>query len=296
MKERSVYDLQIDEELRWLIYPISNRALRALEESIINDGCCEAIKVWNHTILDGHNRYLICANHNIPYKVEKKHFKQRTDVLYWLCDQQLLRNDLPIQMRWYLIGMQYEIKKPSAGMKNDDNSEKQKKARSDRIQLLRRLGRLNYVSGNTVERYAYFARCINKIRRNSPNLARMILSGDYNITHAKTVEIAHMNQSEMKSYYRQTKQLRSEISRNNAGIYRETESEMAGISVKDVPAFDPDAEIVGLALTIPSWLSSLERVRKAMDPSIASEKSKQMLSVSLHNIKAEIENMLSLIA
>jgi len=105
-----------------------------------------------------------------------------------------------------------------------------------------------------------------------------------------------MNQSEMKSYYRQTKQLRSEISRNNAGIYRETESEMAGISVKDVPAFDPDAEIVGLALTIPSWLSSLERVRKAMDPSIASEKSKQMLSVSLHNIKAEIENMLSLIA
>ena len=124
----------------------------------------------------------------------------------------------------------------------------------------------------------------------------MILSGDYNITHAKTVEIAHMRQSEMKSYYRQTKQSRSEISKYGVGISREIESEMAGISVKDVPAFDPDAEIVGLALTIPSWLSSLERVRKAMNPAIASEKSKQMLSLSLHNIIEEIENMLSLIA
>lgn len=296
MKERSVYDLLIDEELRWLIYPISNRAFRALEESIVNDGCCEAIKVWNRTILDGHNRYSICANHNIPYKIEKKHFKRRSDVLFWLCEQQLLRSDLPTQMRWYLIGMQYEIKKPSTGMKNDDNNEKQRKASSDRIQLLRKLGRLNYVSGNTVERYAYFARCINKIRRNSPSLARMILSGDYSITHAKTVEIAHMSQSEMKSYYRHTKQSRSEIPKYGVGVSHEIESEMAGISVKDVPAFDPDAEIVGLALTIPSWLSSLERVRKAMNPSTASEKSKQMLSSSLHNIKEEIENMLSLIA
>lgn len=296
MKERSIYDLLIDEELRWLIYPISNRAFRALEEGIITDGCRDAIKVWNHTILDGHNRYSICANHNIPYKVEKKHFKRRSDVMYWLCEQQLLRSDLPTQMRWYLIGMQYEMKKPCTGMKNGDNNEKQKKVRSDRIQLLRRLGRLNYVSGNTVERYAYFARCINKIRQNSPNLARMILSGDYSITHAKTVEIAHMSQSEMKSYYRQTKRSRPEISKYSAGISCETESEMAGISVKDVPAFDPDAEIVGLALTIPSWLSSLERVRKAMNPAIASEKSKQMLSLSLHNIIEEIENMLSLIA
>jgi hypothetical protein len=34
----------------------------------------------------------------------------------------------------------------------------------------------------------------------------------------------------------------------------------ASASVKDAPAYDPDAQVTGLVYTIPSWIDSLERV------------------------------------
>ena len=33
-------------------------------------------------------------------------------------------------------------------------------------------------------------------------------------------------------------------------------------TVKDMPPYDPDAELVGLTLTIPSWVSSLDRLQQ----------------------------------
>ena len=32
------------------------------------------------------------------------------------------------------------------------------------------------------------------------------------------------------------------------------------VSVKDMPEFDPDAEVVGVALTVPSWTRSINRI------------------------------------
>lgn len=37
------------------------------------------------------------------------------------------------------------------------------------------------------------------------------------------------------------------------------------ITVKDMPPFDPDAEIIALSLTIPSWIGSVERIKKGKD-------------------------------
>ena len=62
-------------------------------------------------------------------------------------------------------------------------------------------------------------------------------------------------------------------------------------SVKDTPAFDPDAEITGLALTIPSWCSSMERVRHTINPDIVSENAKSRLRSSLILLTDEVKKV-----
>jgi len=44
---------------------------KLLEKSLVEDGCKEPIIVWagKETILDGHQRYRICKEHNIPFDV-----------------------------------------------------------------------------------------------------------------------------------------------------------------------------------------------------------------------------------
>ena len=64
-------------------------------------------------------------------------------------------------------------------------------------------------------------------------------------------------------------------------------------SVKDMPAYDPDAEAVGLTLTIPTWASSIGRVKVFMDKSKISRKARKNLIEALQKLKIKINELLS---
>ena len=59
-----------------------------------------------------------------------------------------------------------------------------------------------------------------------------------------------------------------------------------------MPAYDPDAEAVGLTLTIPTWASSITRVDSIMDKSKISPKARKKLIDALHMLKSKINQML----
>ena len=62
-----------------------------------------------------------------------------------------------------------------------------------------------------------------------------------------------------------------------------------------MPAFDPDAEISSLTLTIPSWSSSIERTRNNADLSIVSPKARNNLILALGRLQNTVDEMLSAI-
>ena len=64
-------------------------------------------------------------------------------------------------------------------------------------------------------------------------------------------------------------------------------------SVKDMPAYDPDAEAVGLTLTIPTWASSISRVKIIMDKTKMSREAQKNLVEALKKLKNRIDEMLS---
>ena len=86
----------IDKEFAELIPPLTEEEYKGLEQSILAEGCRDALVVWNDTLIDGHNRYRICMEHNIPFQTVQRDFADRNAVMLWIIDNQLSRRNLPI--------------------------------------------------------------------------------------------------------------------------------------------------------------------------------------------------------
>lgn len=89
----------IDNEFKGLIPPLTDEEYKGLEESILKDGCRDALVLWGEILVDGHNRYEICTRHNIPFKTVQKEFTSRDDVVIWIIKNQFGRRNLPAYER-----------------------------------------------------------------------------------------------------------------------------------------------------------------------------------------------------
>lgn len=103
MPEKKVYDLTVDPEFRDLIPPLNEEELKLLEESLVADGCESPLIVWKGVIIDGHNRYMICQKHDIPFSIQEKHFDTREEVMLWMLRNQLGRRNLNSYQRVELV-------------------------------------------------------------------------------------------------------------------------------------------------------------------------------------------------
>ncbi len=85
----------IDKEFAALIPPLTDEEYKGLEASILAEGCRDALVVWGEVLVDGHNRYRICSEHNIPYQVLQRDFADRNEAKLWMIRNQLSRRNLP---------------------------------------------------------------------------------------------------------------------------------------------------------------------------------------------------------
>lgn len=144
--------LIIDEEFKNLIPPLSDVERKGLEDSILKEGCRDAIITWHGVIVDGHNRYSICTKHNIPFKTLEKDFKSRDEVRLYMLKNQLSRRNLSDLDRIELVSKCEESIKAKAEERQKATqfggggniSTTKEKARDE-------LGKMANVSGKTYE-------------------------------------------------------------------------------------------------------------------------------------------------
>ena len=86
--------MKIDKEFASLIPSLTAEEYSGLETSIIAEGCRDALVCWGDILIDGHNRYKICTEHNIPFNIIKKDFVNRNEALLWIMRNQLSRRNL----------------------------------------------------------------------------------------------------------------------------------------------------------------------------------------------------------
>lgn len=87
--------IKINDMLRAYIEPLTEAEHAALERSLLTEGCRDSLVLWEDVLVDGHNRYAICQQHGIPFKVvQNTSFKSMEDVMLWMIDNHLGRRSV----------------------------------------------------------------------------------------------------------------------------------------------------------------------------------------------------------
>lgn len=108
--------LKIDPEYRALLPNQTDEERAGLVESILADGCRDALIVdQNDTIIDGHNRYEVCTEHGVPFQTITKHFDSREETIVFICKNQMGRRNLTQEQWQYALGKRYEAEKKMHG-------------------------------------------------------------------------------------------------------------------------------------------------------------------------------------
>jgi len=88
-------NIRIDEGLRAYIDPLTPDEYNALERSLLEEGCRDALILWGDLLVDGHNRYEICRKHNLEFQTRQNpRFKSIEDVHLWMIDNHLGRRSV----------------------------------------------------------------------------------------------------------------------------------------------------------------------------------------------------------
>lgn len=299
MPEKQIYNLSINEILKKLIPPLSFNEKKLLEENITKDGCREPICTWNNIIIDGHNRYEICTRLKIPFHTQQMAFSTQDEVIAWICANQLGRRNISEETRRYLIGKRYEAEK-TFGSKNPsgknqyaesdiEDADSQEPSISNQL-TAKKLGSEYNVGERTVRQYGNYAKALDSLADQEPTFVSGILSGKVKISYKNVRKLIKDSKPVFKN-------IKKQISSNDNFVsYSKTRKAIPAkkdkVSIKDMPTYDPDAEISSLILTIPSWISSIDRTLAVANISKTTNQARVRLKKELNNLEYAVNVML----
>ena len=164
------------------------------------------------------------------------------------------------------------------------------------------------LSGGTVLKYYAFSSAINTLFSESEELARRILSGKLRVSHENTIELSRLTADEVATLAQTIAEenidhltfsdIRSEVewhhTQPKAPVSRKEKKEQRDrieAGIRQMPAFDPDAEVNSLCMTISSWVSSIDRVDRSTDFNHVSNRAKLKLMKQLTILETAVNTM-----
>ena len=292
--KKSFYKLKVDPEFEALIPPMKDPQYILLEKELKEFGCNKSIRTWDGYIIEGFQRYNLCMKHRIPFSIVRMWFPTRNDVIAWICDNQLSRQGLIDENRRYLIGMQYNAEREAAESSNENTG-----TYGAERKIVENLSVKYGASLATIRRYGRYTRAVDYVETIVPGFRQTLLSGEYRLPIIHMIKIASFSTEQIKIVVSrledQKKALQSQLPSLNQTISNRTRISggNAGPSIKDMPAFDPDAEINALALTVPTWTGSIDRVMNSVELGAVSTKAKNNLRAKMLDLKHHVNNYLS---
>lgn len=321
MTQKEFRQLEIDPEFKALIRPLRREEYRQLELNLSIDGCREPLVAWGDTIVDGHNRYEICNRLGIPYAVCQIEFDSRAAAIAWICSNQLGRRNITEETRKYLIGKQYEAEKIIGSLKNPAGTNQyslsaytadpvfeDEPPASDPDDLhdsgrrtAARLGKEYHLSPTTIQKYGRYSDALDTISQVVPEFVPQVLSGTLKISHENIVTLSGMEEDKIREMSQ-----RIQTAPNTYVRYSEARKSITGAesqkpgpraqptpAIKAMPSFDPDAEVASLTLTIPSWISSIDRAQANADLKLVSKTARMRLEDALRQLANRAYEMLA---
>ena len=304
--------LRVHPDLRFLVAPFSEQVHQELKSHLLQNGCSTPIRVWENIVLVDYEAFEICKTNGIPMSISRIRLGSMEEATAWVCKNQLQRKDIPEKMRQYLIGKRFLVEKALGA----HEAAKGRRSASSELtttiivdtnpydatatKTCERLGLEYHISFVTVRKYGISAGILDHIRSKEPALAEKILSGKIKISHEHLVEISQLSPvefSRMTRYFLTTTDHRPTYMKFRAMLEENQKKDAAPVTspptgtIKDIPAYDPDGEVCSLALTIPSWIGSINRTQTVSDFTKVSESAGAKLIYELDRLVYTVDGI-----
>jgi hypothetical protein len=234
-------NIQISETFKNLMPSLTEEEYNNLEQSIVTEGCRDALVLWNGYLIDGHNRYEICQKHNIPFTTSEKDFDNEHDVINWIIDNQLSRRNITEDQRAYLIGKRYKVEKKEQARPKLDN----------KVATIANLPPINRPTGNiiadqsnvsprTVRNAEKFADAVDKVAENTGINPQKILSGQISATRKDIQDVSKLEPEIQKKVFEKIE--KKEVKTVKDAIKEVKKEELE--ELKTVEEIEPKKEVI----------------------------------------------------
>ena len=289
MSEKHCYKLILDPEFERMCPPSIGRNHNDIEALIIEHGCPHPIQVWHKVILTDFVYYHICQDWGIEFEIEELSFTSRYDALYYAALHHVNNNTLSDVYHRYIIGKAYHsVKKilldvnkqrrsnPFPSELMDELKSKGSTYKRNRSSII--VSNSFNVSPMTASEYGRYSTALDAIYDKAPEIAIDILASNFKLSIENTLSISKLSRDEIIVAYDHAKNL-DNYTLIQTGDKKKTPIEKKAIpsapvrrtrkkanpEIKQMPKYDPDAELSSLFFTVPSWISSLQRTINVTD-------------------------------
>jgi len=153
-----------------------------------------------------------------------------------------------------------------------------------------------------LKKYGKYSCALDELSKAIPELVPKILSGEVKISHENILEMSRLSGQNIKRLSQHLSNdttefvgyLRKVLPKRQDPAVKPLLTIPIG-SVKDMPAYDPDAELSSLALTIPSWVMLIDRARSLTNLSEITDNARHKLEKELLGLKETIDSMLTVL-
>lgn len=213
--------LQIDQEFQSLIPQLKTDEFEQLEKNLLDDGCRDALMVWNGVLVDGHNRYVICQKHNLSFSTKNIEFSGRREAINWIINNQLGRRNLDPAQSSYLRGKRYNVEKQEHGGTGANRYTGLQRGQNDpSVKTADRLAAEYNLSPKTIKRDGQYAEAIETVAAVAKVNPQAIIG---NIDKSDVIAVAKAIQ----------KSEREEVPISNPVIQQSIQAIKSGESIKD---------------------------------------------------------------
>lgn len=304
MEKKQNYKLIIKSEFRRLVLPLNKSQKILLKNKTLKSSNGITFPVWESILLNNFENYFICCKNNIPFDVVNMQFKSTEEAIIWICDNQLLNCEIPLNMRKYLIGKHCLAEKAKylreyISSRQMPSSKKAIKSSDKSTQIYEQLGTKYNISPSTVKKYSVFAEQIDVVYNISSEFAVRILKNDFKISQENLIVLARLPHSDTTQIIKTIAKDKSKDTFldfkhliSNTHSEKNNSKALPDIKIKNMPAYDPDAELASLSLTVPSWISSINRTYNVTNIHNTSSKVKEKLKTTLMSLRDSVDIMI----
>ncbi len=301
----------VSDEFKILVQDLTPDNIALLKAKFGNPEYHPILPVWNGYLLSDFQLYKLCQDSSIQIEFEEHQFQSKEHAQSWVCSSQLKRYDLSDEYKKYLIGKKYSLeiecqKKELAQLFENNPNENITITQNSNTKIGRELVNELGIKFGTLQKYNVYSKALDHLISIKPEFAKLILTGVVKVSHSNLLRLTEQPKEVIEKIMNYTEENKithlgySELTSNlqwkdiqQSQSQKQIEEEP---KIRQMPAYDPDAEISSMALTIPSWVSSMERAHKRTDYSKTSMSAKinlvkqlAILERTIYIIQKEIE-------